>query len=234
MKIELNTIYNMDCLEGMKAIPDGSVDAVITDPPYGISYNTNRRKGEHKFKTEIANDDNFDFITEYINGCYRILKNDSACYMFCSTKTLPFFIEKTKDAGFTLKNIIVWDKGNWTCGDLKGQYGQQWEPLLLLNKGRKEFNGKRYGDVWSIARVSSDKLQHQNEKPLDLIRRCVLTHSDVGNTIFDGCMGSGTTAVACIKERRNYIGFELDEEYYRKSLDRIQRELSQPSLNFNE
>lgn len=178
--LEIDKIYKMDCLEGMKLIADNSIDLIVTDPPYGISYKTNRRKEEHKFKHEIVNDDNFDFIGEYISECYRILKDNTACFMFCSAKTLSFFQETAEKVGFVLKNTIIWDKGNWTAGDLEAQFGQQYEPLLLLNKGRKIINGKRLGDIWHFPRVPSVSLLHQNEKPINLIRQCLLTHSELG------------------------------------------------------
>ena len=82
----------MDCLEGMKNIPDKSIDLIVTDPPYLISYRTNHRNDKnHKFCSEILNDDNEQLIKDYINECYRIMKNNSAMYMFCSSKTIDFF-----------------------------------------------------------------------------------------------------------------------------------------------
>ena len=84
-----------DCLELMKDIPDGSVDLVLTDPPYLIKYKTNRRKNKnHDFCTEILNDDNYELISFYIKECYRILKNDTAMYMFCNCDKADFFTVK--------------------------------------------------------------------------------------------------------------------------------------------
>lgn len=84
-EIKLNTIYNEDCLEGMSRIADKSVDLIVTDPPYLIDYKTNRRKDKsHRFGSAILNDNNPELIAGYIKECFRILKNDSAMYMFCS------------------------------------------------------------------------------------------------------------------------------------------------------
>ena len=89
--MELNKIYNEDCLEGMKRIPDSSVDLIVTDPPYLINYKSKGRKGkEHRFKKVILNDDNEDLIKDYIKECYRILKDDTAMYMFCSAAKVDF------------------------------------------------------------------------------------------------------------------------------------------------
>lgn len=221
---ELNMIYNKDCIEGMELIKDNSIDLIVTDPPYLISYKTNYRKNKnHEFCEEILNDDNEKLIKDYINNCYRILKDNTAMYMFCSSKTIDFFKQMTESAGFSIKNIIIWVKNNHTAGDLKGQYGQKYEMIILANKGRKLFNGKRLTDVWEFDRVVGKEQLHQNQKPVELIEQCILKHSDVGDTVFDGFMGSGTTAIACINTNRNYIGFELDKNCYDKAIERINK-----------
>ena len=220
--LELNKIYNEDCLEGMKRIPDRSVDLVVTDPPYLIKYKTRRRKDKsHKFCHEILNDDNYDLITSYLKECYRILKENTAAYVFCSSKTLDFFRHEVVKAGFVIKNVIIWVKNNGTLGDLKAQYRQQYELILYLNKGRCFINGKRISDVWYFPRVACQRSIHQNQKPVPLIEQCINKSSQSGGVVFDGFMGSGTTAVACMNTNRNYIGFELDKEYYDLSIKRI-------------
>lgn len=220
--IELNRIYNEDCLLGMKRIPDNSVDLVITDPPYLIRYKTGHRKDrKHKFCHEIAGDDNELLIERYLKECYRILKNNSAAYVFTSSKTIDIFKNFAQQAGFNIKNTIIWVKNNWTAGDLKAQYGQQYEMILYMNKGRCFINGKRITDVWQFSRVSTQKLIHQNQKPVSLLEQCINKSSQMGGVVFDGFMGSGTTAIACINTNRNYIGFEIDKEYYELSVKRI-------------
>lgn len=179
--LELNKIYNEDCLEGMKRIPDRSVDLVVTDPPYLIKYKTKNRKDKHhKFCHEILNDDNKDLITSYLKECYRILKENTAAYVFCSSKTLDFFRHEAVKAGFVIKNVIIWVKDNGTAGDLKAQYSQTYEPILYLNKGRLFFNGKRISDIWYFPRVASQRLIHQNQKPVPLIEQCINKSSQSG------------------------------------------------------
>ena len=222
-ELELNKIYNEDCLEGMKRIPDGSVDLIVTDPPYLISYKTNYRKNKyHKFTKEIANDNNPIVISKYIEECYRILKNDSAMYMFCNFDKVDFFKQELEKY-FKVKNMIVWVKNNHTAGDLKAQFGKKYELVFLVNKGRALFNGKRLTDVWEFDRVSGNSQLHQNQKPLELIERCITKHSNVGDVVFDGFMGSGTTAIASMKTGRNYIGFELDKGYFDIANERIDK-----------
>lgn len=211
-----------DCLELMKDIPDNSIDLIVTDPPYLISCKTSHRKDkQHDFCTTIANDDNKQLIIDCIKECYRVLKDDAAMYMFCSSKTVDVFKPVLENAGFNFKNLIVWVKNNWTAGDLKAQFGQQYEFIFLLNKGRKVFNGKRISDVWEFPRVSGKKQLHQNQKPIELIKKCILKHSDKNDIVLDPFLGSGTTAIACINTNRHYIGFELDEKYFEIAEKRI-------------
>lgn len=222
--MEKNIIYNGDCLEGMKKLNDESIDLIVTDPPYLVKYKTNHRKNKnHKFCTEIKNDDNPELIEGYLKECYRVLKNNSAAYVFCSCVHVAYFIEMAEKAGFKIKNLIVWVKNNWTAGDLQAAFGRQYEFILLLNKGRRKLNGKRITDVWKFDRVAGKNQLHQNQKPLDLIEQCIRYHSDEGGTVLDGFMGSGTTAVAAIRTKRNFIGWELDKDYYSVACERVQK-----------
>ena len=134
--------------------------------------------------------------------------------MFCSSKTIDYFKKTCEESGFKIKNIIIWVKNNWTAGDLAAQFGQQYEMILLLNKGRKEFNGKRISDVWFFNRVVGKNQLHQNQKPVELIEQCIIKHSNEGDTVFDPFMGSGTTGIACKNTKRNFIGVELDKKYF--------------------
>ena len=223
--MKLNTIYNEDCLEGMKRIPDESVDLIVTDPPYLINYKTNRRKNKnHRFTRTIENDNNPSVFSDYIKESHRIMKENSAMYMFCSSNKVDFFKQEL-EKHFNVKNMIVWVKNNHTAGDLKASFGKKYELIFLVNKGRALFNGKRLTDVWEFDRVVGNKQIHQNQKPIDLIEQCITKHSNVGNVIFDGFMGSGTTAIACLNTDRQYIGFELDKDYHRKANERIKQHI---------
>ena len=213
-----------DCLELMKDMPDGSIDLIVTDPPYLIKYKTNRRKNKtHDFCSEILNDDNYALISNYIKECYRILKDNTAMYMFCNCDRVDYFKQELEKTGFKIKNMIIWVKNNWTAGDLKAQFGKQYEIIFLVNKGRKYFNGKRITDVWNFDRVSGNKQVHQNQKPVDLLEQCILKHSKENDIVFDGFMGVGSTGVACLNTNRNFIGIELDEKYFNIAKERIDR-----------
>lgn len=157
--MEIDKIIKKDVLEFMETIPDNKIDLIVTDPPYLINYKTNWRKEKHKFSNVIKNDNNPELIKEYIKECYRILKDDTAIYIFCSFDKVDFF-KKEIEKYFSVKNIIIWRKNNHTAGDLEAQFGKQYEMIILANKGRKKFNGERLTDVWDFKRVSSDELLH--------------------------------------------------------------------------
>lgn len=220
-----------DCLERMKEIPDNSVDLIVTDPPYLINYKTNHRKNKkHDFCTVIQNDNNFEMISNYIKECYRIMKDNSAMYMFCNCDRVDYFKQELEKAKFNIKNMIIWVKNNWTAGDLYAQFGKQYEIIFLVNKGRKKFNDKRITDVWNFNKVSGNKQIHQNQKPIDLIEQCIIKHSNEKDIIFDGFMGSGTTGVACKNLNRKFIGIELDESYFNIAKERILNSKIQSSI----
>ena len=230
--MELNKIYNEDCLEGMKRISGGSVDLIVTDPPYLINYS--RHVKGHRFENKILNDNNPELISKYIKECYRILKNNSAMYMFTSHKTVDFFKQELENTGFNVKNMIIWDKQRQGMGDTSTVFGFQYELIFFVSKGQPKIRGKRLSDIWSFPKVVGRNQVHQNQKPIELIERCVTKHSNEGDVVFDGFMGSGTTAIACINTNRNYIGFELDEEYYETSIKRINNHVEDKQIDLFE
>lgn len=235
----INTIHKGDVIAFMKTIPDSYVDLVVTDPPYLIDYKTNHRKDkDHDFCTAIANDNNPEVISDYIKECYRIMKDNTAIYMFCGPDKIDFFKSEVEKY-FKYKNIIVWKKNNWTAGDLEGQFGKQYEFIIMANKGRSKIRlgkldvssvVKRYSDIWEFPRVAGDQQIHQNQKPVELIEQCICCHSDEGDLVFDGFMGSGTTAVAAKHLRRNFLGAEINDDYWNKIQERI-KNASSLSLN---
>ena len=223
MKLSENVyIKQGDCLELMKKLPDKYIDLLVTDPPYLIDYKTNHRKDKtHDFCSTIQNDNNPKLISDYIKQCYRVMKDNTAMYMFCNCDKVDFFKEELEKY-FKIKNMIIWVKNNWTAGDLEAQFGKQYEIIFLVNKGRAKFNGKRITDIWNFSRISGKQQLHQNQKPIDLITQCIEKHSQEGDIVFDGFMGSGSTGVACIDTNRKFIGYELDEKYFEIAKQRLE------------
>jgi len=211
-----NKVYKGDCLKGMSRMPDGSVDLVVTDPPYLMNYRSNRRVKQEKFE-HIKNDKNAnELISEYIKECHRIMKDDTAIYMFCSWHHIEFFKQEF-EKHFKLKNLIVWNKNNHGSGDLKAAYAPKHELILYGHKGRSLFREKRIPDVIDCPKIPSKKLKHPTEKPIELLELFIKNNSDEENIVFDGFMGSGATAVAAKKCDRQFIGFELEEQYHEVS-----------------
>ena len=201
-------LYNGDCLELMKNIPDGSVDLVLTDPPYGMNFQSHRRK---EIYAKIKNDTSLEWLNGYFEECSRILKDDTAIYCFCSWHNVDIF-KKAFEEYFKLKNIIVWVKNNHGSGDLKASYAPKHEFVLYGNKGRRTFYGKRMEDVIFANKTKNEN--HPTEKPIDLLEQFINNSTEKNAVVFDGFMGSGSTGVACINTNRNFIGIELDKGYF--------------------
>jgi site-specific DNA-methyltransferase (adenine-specific) len=208
-----------DCLELMKTIPDGSVDMVLTDPPYGMDYQSNRRTATDKF-AKISNDTGLDWLEGFASECHRVMSDNSAAYVFCSWHKIDLF-KCAFEAHFKLKNLIVWVKNNHGSGDLTGAYAPKHEFVLYMHKGRSVFRNGRSPDVVMADKVSGSKMVHPTEKPTPLLEKFIVNNSDAGNTILDPFMGSGTTGVAAKNLNRSFIGIELDETYFNIAKERI-------------
>lgn len=219
-EIELNRIYQRDCIEGMRMIPDGSVDLAIVDPPYGINFRSNmRKKSTLKTTTEgIANDghDNADFLSAVIDELGRILKPDSHIYWF--TRWDRIHIQQPLlERYFNVKNALVWQKNSHSMGDLTGAYAGQYESILFAQKGRKPLNEidgvKRHTDILRFNKVPSGRLRHSHEKPEELIEFLIHKSSVIGDIVISPFCGSGTDCVAAAKTGRNFVSFELDADH---------------------
>jgi len=208
-------IYNEDCISGMKKLPDESIDMILTDPPYGMSFQSGYRKVKH---SKIENDDNLDWLSEFAQECYRLAKNDTAHYIFCSWHKIDEFKQEFEKY-FIVKNILVWVKNNFGMGDLEADFAPQTEFVLFLQKGRRKINGKRESNVLNFIKTNNEL--HPTQKPIDLIEYLLIKFSNEGDTILDPFMGSGTTAIASINLNRKYIGFEIDVNHYNTTIERI-------------
>lgn len=205
-----NKVIQGDCLEVMKGIPDKSVDCIITDPPYGMKYQSARRIATPQFK-KIENDNNIDWFPEFIKECYRILKDNSHIYIFCNDYNISKFRDLQEQAGFKNKRTLVWVKNNHTSGDLLGDYANKTEFINYAQKGRRLLNGGRDTNVLNFNRVS--KLEHPTQKPVDLNEYLIKKSTNETDIILDPFAGSGTTGVACKNTNRNYILIEKEPEY---------------------
>ena len=210
------TLIHGDCLEEMMKLADDGVkvDMILTDPPYLMNYKTGRRKDKtHDFCKPIANDTNFELIKDIMPLLFELLNQGGAIYMFCNDNHIDYFKQQIEQH-FTLKNILIWVKNNWSAGDLKGAYAKQTEFILYAVKGRHILNGARDTDTLYYNRVVGNMQLHQNQKPVDLCKYLINKSSNENDVVLDCFMGSGSTGVACLQTNRNFIGIELDEKYY--------------------
>lgn len=204
-----------DCLELMRDIPDGSVDMICTDPPYGMSFQSNHRKERHN---KIENDSSLEWIEDFTNEMFRVAKNNSAHYSFCSFHHVDKF-KIAFEKKFTVKNILIWEKNNTSMGDLYGDFAPKYEMCFLLHKGRALIRGKRDPNIFKFARTRNEL--HPTQKPVDLMEYLISKFSDPGDVILDPFAGSGTTAIAALNTGRGYICIEKDPEYYKLATERV-------------
>jgi site-specific DNA-methyltransferase (adenine-specific) len=232
--LELNRIYQRDCLEGMRMLPDKSVDLIIADPPYGIDYNSNRSKDtEYRTKVKtvngIKNDgcDNNDFLAEVLSEINRVLKPNSHVYWFTRWDRI-MLQQPLIERHFKLKNALVWMKNNWSMGDLTGAYAGQYESILFAQKGRRtlsEVDGKRrHTDILQFDRIPASKLLHSHEKPEDLIEFLIRKSSNENEIVLDPFCGSGTTAVCAKRLNRKFMTFELERDFIEIANKRLDNE----------
>lgn len=204
-----------DCLDLIKNIPDGHLGGVITDPPYGMNFQSHRRKIEYN---KIANDNSLDWLDKYFAECYCCLKDNTAIYCFCSWHNVDIF-KQVFEKYFKLKNILIWVKNNHGSGDLQAAYAPKYEMILYGNKGRCKFRNGRKEDVLFYNKTNN--IFHPTQKPVDLIEDLLLNSTDKNDWILDGYMGSGSVGVACKNTNRNFIGFEINQDYFEVAYKRI-------------
>lgn len=207
-----------DCLELMKTIPDGSVDAIIADPPYGIDYQSRRVPKDHR-RPKIANDRTS--CTSWIAEVPRILTQSGSLIVFFRWDVQGEFLAALDRAGLPAKNVCVWDKMSHGMGDLRRAFAPAHELFSFSPAPAFRFPGARPKSIVRAARVAPRALTHPNEKPVELLEQLIRAVTVPGDVVLDPFLGSGTTAVAAKRTGREYIGFELDPQYCEVARRRI-------------
>ena len=269
--IELNKIYNEDCLEGMKRIPDGSVDLVVTSPPYDNLRTYGHLKGGFTFEMfkPIAKElsrilKEGGVIVWNVND--ETIKGSETCTSF---RQVLFFKD---ECGLNLHDTMIFKKTNPIPQIYRKRYNNEFEYMFVFSKGNVkthnpikvpclhaglQLKGTTYknfsvgeqtrtklanpvkeekikGNIWEYVvgkkQIDQEAKKHPAPFPFELARDHIVSWSNENDIVLDPFMGSGTTAIAAIREKRNFIGFELNKEYYDKACKRIQLEKAQPSL----
>ena len=208
-----------DCLEIMKSLPDGSVDLILTDPPYDVITGGNKNKAAPKgILTE--NKQLMKTIPSFegwLPECYRVLKDDSHAYFMTNFKNLEAMMVAIRSAGFNIHNLLVWEKNNATPNRW---YMKNIEYTIFARKGK----AKTITDSGSKTCHHFDNIrdkQHPTQKPVELMSFYVGNSTEIDAVVLDPFMGSGSTGVACVNTNRRFIGIELDEGYFGIAQGRI-------------
>ena len=214
-KVSDNIILG-NSLEVLETLEDGCIDIVLTDPPYGIDYISNRSIYDNTItKRGLLNDgkdEAFDLLDKTCEVLQRKTAENSHLYFFCSWAVFSNF-ETIISKYFTIKTPIVWDKGNKGSGDLDNDWGNQTEIIIYCVKGKKLVNNRR-GNLISVPRLHTSKMVHPTQKPNELIKQILEVSFTDGDFIVDPFMGSGSTVKVCNELKAKCLGIELDKEMF--------------------
>lgn len=249
-KIEFNNIYNMNCIEGMKLIPDKKIDLIITDPPFAINFkaskeNYNRTKSRViEGYNEINPQDYYEFSSKWMSQSFRLLKESGSMYVFSGWNNLKDILMALDDVGFTTVNHIIWKyqfgvvtakkfvTSHYHCLYVcKNPKKRKFIPFFRFKKNSKTSDGrslhyKDKEDVWEIKREYWTGDQKTPTKlPAELIKKILEYSSEKNDIIFDPFLGSGQVAVVSKKLGRQFLGFEIVKDYYKFAKKRLDKNL---------
>lgn len=253
--IEMNKIYNEDCLEGMKRIPDGSVDCVITSPPYNFCLRVHGEKYIRKGRNEVmaglvvnkyANglsdsldmDSYFEWQCQCIDEMLRVCRGPVFYNIQMITGNKQALLKIMGRYAEKIRDILIWDKKGAEPAMHPGCLNSEYEWIIAFEngdcKGRvfRTMQAER-GTISNVLRIGKNRNRdHRAAFPIQLPQFFIMqfTSPSEGTVILDPFMGSGTTAIAAIREKRNFIGFELNKDYYDKACKRIKLEQAQLTL----
>jgi len=206
----LNTIQNIDCFNGFKIISDNSIDLILTDPPYGLN------------KAGIKNDNNLDLFYSSLPESHRILKNDSFYITFFSIKFLPDIFKNNPFQYFW--NFIL----HCPNGRVMSPIGfTKYMSCVVFKKGNPRMI-KKGKDIFMDTpgrMIEPDEgfINHPTPKPKTFIKELLMLFSKENDIVLDPFMGSGSTAVACKQLKRNFIGFEISNDYCKLARERLKK-----------
>jgi site-specific DNA-methyltransferase (adenine-specific)/modification methylase len=233
-------LHHGDCLEIMKSMSDDSVDLIVTSPPYNMRTRvrngkyTTRETSEHfskkykNFHDALSIDDYYNFHKDVINQMLRLSKVVFYNVQIVTGSKEALF-KLIGDFNTSIKDIIIWDKGHGQPAMHAGVLNKATELVIMFESNAKagrcfstyNFNRGELSDIWRIPRERSKIKGHAAVFPLELAEQAINNFSYENNIILDPFMGSGTTGVACKNLNRNFIGIELDEEYFNIAKERI-------------
>lgn len=212
--------YCGDCLEYLTSLGDNTFDLCLLDPPY-MDYRTKFRKDKKSKLSQSLVQQSREEQLETVTQCIRVLKGGKSFWFFTNWEEAWWFQQRFHTF---LRNEIIWDKGNWTGGHLEGSLATNYEVIFLgvKDKGWK-YKGERLRSIWSIPRVGTKRV-HPTEKPVELYEKIIEIATDEGDFILDTYLGSGNSAIAAKKLNRNFVGIDIDRDYYLEASRRIKEQ----------
>jgi len=229
-KFLLDEIYCGDALVLMKDIPAGSIDLIVTDPPFAIDFeakrsNYNRTQGRViEGYNEIPREKYYDFTVSWMKEAYRVLKRSGSMYVFSGWTNLKDILNAIDDVGFITINHIIWKYqfGVFT----KRRFVTSHYHILFVVKDERSYKFNKVEhypeDVWVINREYwTGKVKTPTKLPLELVKKILLFSSDEGDIVLDPFVGSGTVAVAAKMLGRHFLGFEIVPEYCELARERV-------------
>ena len=222
--METNVIYNEDCIgeNGMKTLPDNSIDLLLTDPPYRIHAKSGG--GLHNNREWLSNvhKDGIDKFEPqlFLEEVYSKLKIFNA-YIFCSKDLLTEYINFAKNKELNW-DLLIMSKANPIPTKNNKYLSDKEYCIFMREKGAYFNNDLKYKNYYSVKKVNvTPNKYHSAEKPLKFIDSIIKISSKEKDLILDPFIGSGTTALSCLQNNRKFIGYEKEKKYYNIALKRI-------------
>lgn len=215
--MRLNYIDNCDCLEGLKNIPDKSVDLVVTDPPYMLN-NYSSTKGKIDPWADWCNAAHW--YATWFAEVRRVLKDTGAMWTFLNWRSMVTFQKAACTVGWPIESLLIWDKCWIGPGGKKG-LRPSYECCALFAGPDFAIEDRSLPDIQRFKWSSNKPHGHPAEKPEALTRWLIEQCSKPGDVVLDLFAGSGTVEESCLRTGRNFIGFELNPEYHAIALQRI-------------
>lgn len=235
--MELNVIHHQSCLVGLRQLPDECVDMIFTDPPY-FQYRAQNVEGlkNHKDVVTEFEFDGFDseeaylsFLEEILIECFRVCKPGAVGYLWCGDDFVSYLNRMVERVGFQFRKVIHWHKTNpFPAIYTRKMYANSMEMLVHFSKGSpKTWNHKRVNEMHNFIQapicMGKERTKHKTQKPLKVCFPFIEISSNEGDLILDPFMGSGSTAIAAKMMNRNFIGYELNEEFWRIANERLDK-----------
>ena len=226
------TLTHENCFDLLKRIEDNSIDLVLIDPPYKISRGTNFQSGDptgrdtDRFRISMDFgewDKDFDGLADVVSDCYRVLRPEGTLICFCDVWKLTTVKQCYEQNKFKQIRLIEWIKTNPVPINSKVNYLSNAREVAVsgVKIGKPTFHSEYDNGIYFYPICRDKGRFHPTQKPVKLFENLIAKHSNPGDTVLDCFSGAGTTAVACTKTGRNFIGCELDADYYNKSILRI-------------